>query len=53
MGKGVKSLGNSKLFSMDQEQSTQHQKIGQGPGTERCHGPVKELELNSEGVLEA
>lgn len=49
----MRSLGNSNLFSVDQEQSTQQQKIGQGPGIERCHDPVKELALNSEGVLEA
>lgn len=45
-------LGDSKLFSMDWEQSTQWQEIGQGPGAERHYGQAKEVDLNSEGVLE-
>lgn len=48
----MRFLGNSNLFSMDQEQGTQWQDIGQGPRTEQCQGPAKELDLHSEGVLE-
>lgn len=42
----------SKLFSMDREQSRRWQGMGPGPGAGRCWSQAKKLDLPWEGILE-